>query len=271
MTLGARTHLGGAGPKEGGPVRRYLAVRPEADGTRTRLLCFHHAGAGALSYAGWRRRVGPGVTVLPVRLPGRETRLREPRITDAGRLMEELQADLGPLLDAPHAFYGHSMGALVAYRFALHRAEARLRPPVLLLAGACAAPQLPSALLDRPGLESLTDEELTRVMPEEESMPEALRARPALLRATLDTLRADLLLARSLRAAPVRRLPCSVRAYAGRDDRVVTVGQVSAWKQCSGGDFRLSTVPGAHFFVRGRDVPRAVGRALRSATPVTTG
>lgn len=270
MTLGARTRRAVRDAKED-PVGRYLAVRPRADGTGTRLLCFHHAGAGALSFAGWSHRVGPEVSVLPVRLPGRETRLREPRITDAGRLMNELRQDLAPLLEQPYALYGHSMGALVAYRFALHLCAAGLRPPRLLLIGACGAPQLPSDLLDRDDLERLPDERLMEAMADEESMPEALRARPGRLRATLDTLRADLLLARDLRAAPVRPLPCPVLAFAGRDDRMVTAEQIRAWEQCTGAGFTLRTVPGAHFFVRGRDVPRAVGRALRSTTPVATG
>ncbi|MFJ1974880.1 thioesterase II family protein [Streptomyces sp. NPDC087903] len=252
-------------------MHRYLAVRPKADEAGTQLLCFHHAGAGAMAYAGWRHRVGPDVSVLPVRLPGRETRRREPRITDTGRLVEELQQDLGPLLEKPYALYGHSMGALVAYRLALHRAAHGLRPPLLLLVGACSAPQLPSDLLDRADLETLTDEQLIAAMADEESIPEALLARPDWLRSTLDTLRADLLLARDLRAAPVRPLPCPVEAFAGRDDRMVTIPQIRAWEHCTDAGFRLRTVPGAHFFVRGREVPRAVGQSLRSAAPLPTG
>jgi surfactin synthase thioesterase subunit len=224
-----------------------------------------------MAYAGWLRAVGPDVSVLPVRLPGRETRRREPHLTDPGRLVEELQQDLGPLLEEPYAFYGHSMGALVAHRFAQYRIAAGLRPPRLLLVGACSAPQLPSALLDRSDLDDLTDEQLMEAMVDEESMPEALLRRPDWLRSTLDTLRADLLLARGLRAGPVRPLPCPVEAFAGRDDRMVTTPQIRAWEQCTSAGFRLRTVPGAHFFVRGREVPRAVGQVLRSAAPVPAG
>ncbi|MFI1534046.1 thioesterase II family protein [Streptomyces anandii] len=249
-------------------MHRYLAVRPGAEGTGTRLLCFHHAGAGAMAFAGWRQRAGADVDVLPVRLPGRETRTREPRLTDPTRLVADLQEDLGDLLDGPHAFYGHSMGALVAHRFAQARVAAGLPAPRLLLVGACAAPQLPSALLDRTDLDDLTDERLMEAMADEESLPEVLLRRPDWLRATLDTLRADLLLARGLRGAPARPLPCPIQAFAGRDDRMVTVAQVDAWRHCTSAGFRLRTVPGAHFFVRGREVPRAVGQVLRAAAPV---
>ncbi|MFC8130163.1 thioesterase II family protein [Streptomyces sp. NPDC057302] len=234
------------------------------------LLCFHHAGAGAMTFAGWQRHVGPDVKVLPVRLPGRESRLREERITEGTRLVEELEHDLGPLLDErPHAFYGHSLGALVAYRFALHRAQLGRRPPHLLLVGACAAPQLPSALLDATGAPGLSDEQLIASLNDEESMPQALLSRPEWLSMTLDTLRADLQLARSLRCAPITALSCAVRAFAGTGDQMVPAADIQAWEHCTTAGFALHSVPGAHFFVRGHHAPSAVAEALGERAPHT--
>ncbi|MGW5869039.1 thioesterase II family protein [Streptomyces sp. NPDC055239] len=256
-------------------MHRYLAVRPPAaeppagETQQLNLLCFHHAGAGAMTFAGWQRRVGPEVKVLPVRLPGRESRLREGRITDAARLVEELEHDLGPLLERPYAFYGHSLGALVAYRFALHRAGLGRRLPHLLLVGACAAPQLPSALLDATRGPGLSDQQLIDSLNDEESVPQALLSRPEWLSMTLDTLRADLRLARSLRSAPITALPCAVKAFAGLKDRMVSAADMQAWEHCTTAGFALQSVPGAHFFVRGYDAPSAVGEALRETAPHT--
>ncbi|MEV2255284.1 alpha/beta fold hydrolase [Streptomyces sp. NPDC050147] len=236
---------------------------------RLNLLCFHHAGAGAMTFAGWQRRVGPDVNVLPVRLPGRESRLREGRITQAARLVEELEDDLGPLLESPYAFYGHSLGALVAYRFALHRARMGRRLPHMLGVGACAAPQLPSLLLDTTSVPGLSDEQLIGSLNDEESMPAALLQRPEWLSMTLDTLRADLELARSLRAGPVTAVPCAVQAFAGMEDQMVAAADIQAWQRCTTADFTLHSVPGAHFFVRGHDAPKAVAQALRETAPHT--
>lgn len=247
-------------------MHRYLATRQE--GTARRLLCFHHAGAGAMAFAGWRQRVGPGVTVLPVRLPGRETRLREPLITDGRLLVEELESDLGPLLDEPHAFYGHSLGALVAYRFALHRIGIGRRPPEVLLIGACPAPHLSSRLLETAARPGLTDERLVGLLTDEESMPEQLLRRPERLRTTLATLRADLRLARGLRTTPPTALPCPLWAFAGSRDPMVSVAEIRAWQLCTASRFHLRSVPGAHFFVRGRELPRTVGEVLHVEMPL---
>ncbi|MFE9770437.1 thioesterase II family protein [Streptomyces sp. NPDC005931] len=235
---------------------------PGRDGIR--LFCFHHAGAGALAFAGWQRRVGADVSVLPVRLPGRETRRREDRVTDGARLVDELQSDLGEFLDEPHAFYGHSLGALVAYRFAQYRVAAGLRPPALLAVGACSAPQLPAPLIQTLLRPELPDEELIRSLGGQDSIPAPLRSRIGWLSGTLATLRADLLLAQSLRQPPVTALPCPLDAFAGEVDPLVNATEVHAWKHCTTNRFRFTAVRGTHFFVRGRDVPRAVGEALRS-------
>jgi surfactin synthase thioesterase subunit len=221
-----------------------------------------------MAFAGWRQRVGAGVSVLPVRLPGRESRLREPPLTEAGRLAEELTEDLGPLLDEPYALYGHSLGALVAHRFALHLVATGRRPPEVVLVGACAAPQLPSRLLEAAALPGVTDEQLVGLFTDDESMPEPLLRRPEWLRATLTTLRADVRLARSLRSAPPAPLPCPLWAFAGRDDRMVSVAEVRAWEHCTTSRFHFRTMPGAHFFVRGRELPLAVGEALHVEMPL---
>ncbi|WP_370415372.1 thioesterase II family protein [Streptomyces fradiae] len=245
-------------------MQRYLAVRPGPATDGIRLFCFHHAGGGAMTFAGWQRRIGPDVSVLPVRLPGRETRRREERITDGARLLDELQADLGPLLDEPYALYGHSLGALVAYRFAEHRMRAGLRPPELLSVGACSAPQLPAPVLETLLSPELPDEELIRALGDNESIPALLRGRIGWLAGTLATLRTDLLLAQDLRSTPVTALPCPLDAYAGEVDPLVSAPEVQAWQECTTTRFRLRTVRGTHFFVRGRDVPRAMGEALRA-------
>ncbi|MEW2121615.1 alpha/beta fold hydrolase [Streptomyces sp. NPDC005474] len=245
-------------------MHRYLATRPAADSSARRLLCFHHAGAGAMAFAGWRQRIGPGVSVLPVRLPGRESLLREPPFTDAHQLVETLTEDFGPLLDEPYAFYGHSLGALVAQRLALHLVATGRRPPEVVLVGACPAPQLPSRLLEAAALPGVTDEQLVGLLADEESVPKLLLERPEWLRATLTTLRADLRLARSLRSAPPARLPCPLWAFAGRDDRMVSAAEVRAWERSTTSGFHFRMMPGAHFFVRGRELPLAVKEALQS-------
>lgn len=238
----------------------YLALEPSPHAP-LRLFCFHHAGAGALSFARWQKRFSADVSIVPVRLPGRESRLREARITDREQLLEALDVHLGPLLDRPHAFYGHSMGALVAYSFAAHRAEWGLRPPELVVAAACSAPDRPMPVLERA---DLSDLELVRVLSGADGISPYLLERPGWLQLMTATLRDDLRLARSLRLGARLPLESPLLAMAGDRDTLVPAEAVRAWGAWTNGGFRDLTVDGDHFFVRDPVAPLLVEAALDS-------
>lgn len=245
-------------------MNRYVVAHPPSE-AQLNLFCFHHAGAGAMTFARWRRRLGPNVCVLPVRLPGRETRLREARITDGDRLIRELGEHLGPLLDRPHAFYGHSLGALVAYRFALHRAHEGRRAPESVLVGACSPPHLAAPFADG---DDLPDRDLLALLTRCGDLPDPLLQRPQRLRTLLATLRDDLRLAGSLRAGPGDPLPSPLLAFAGSDDQVAPAAEMHSWGRYTTAGFALRTVSGGHFFVRDGEFPRLVTSVLGTGSPL---
>src|SRR3546814_15358177 len=88
--------------------------RPAAE---LRLCCFPHAGGAASSYFAWAGAL-EAVDVLAVQPPGREGRLAEPLIADMTTLLDRLVAAIEPQLDRPFVFFGHSLGALVAFETA---------------------------------------------------------------------------------------------------------------------------------------------------------
>src|SRR5690349_236164 len=100
---------------EAGPWLACVRPRPRSS---VRLFCFAHAGGGASFFRGWAAGLPESVEVSPVQLPGRETRFREPPFTRLGQLTEALAEALRPHLDRPFAFFGHSLGALVAFELA---------------------------------------------------------------------------------------------------------------------------------------------------------
>ena len=85
-----------------------------------RLFWFPHAGGGTNIPADRR----PTYAVA-VRLPGRESRLAEAPFTRMAPLVDALATAIEPHLDRPFAFFGHSMGAVVAFELARAPAPAR--------------------------------------------------------------------------------------------------------------------------------------------------
>ncbi|MFI1660047.1 thioesterase II family protein [Streptomyces sp. NPDC020472] len=255
-TVPARRGPGPAQVPGRGPARSAYLLPRQPDPTRAplRLFCFHHAGGAASSFSGWQERLGGAVAVVPVQLPGREHRVKEPRLREFARLVDELDEALDPLLDAPHAFYGHSMGGIVAHELTRRRIERGLVPPRQLLVGACPPPHRPH-LDDGVPPQRRTDEELTAWMAGLGGLPELVRRYPEWLRLAVAVLRDDLSLVHSHASGPGATaapdpLPVPIRALAGSSDPLVTPRLAAEWGRHTTADFRVFTLAGGHFFHR---------------------
>ena len=84
-----------------------------------RLYCFPHAGAAAHTYNRWPADLPESIELRAIQLPGRGQRSREAPIVRLEALLEALLTALrGEWEEAPFAFYGHSLGGLVAFELA---------------------------------------------------------------------------------------------------------------------------------------------------------
>ncbi|CAL9595759.1 thioesterase II family protein [Streptomyces sp. enrichment culture] len=232
------------------------------------LFCFHHAGAGISSFVRWQEILGDTAEVVPVLLPGRGPRAKEPRITDAADLMRELRELITPLLDRPYLLYGHSLGGLVAHALTRTLEDDGLLPPARLVIGAVPPPHLRNPLLRGAGL---PDHELIDVLVELEAAPPEAAGRDRSLwqRQVVPALRDDLRLGEALcRVNADTAVGTPLTALAGRDDPIAPLWEMAEWADYSVSRFRLQTLPGGHYFVRERMVPellRTVALELRES------
>lgn len=233
-------------------MTRYLSRKRPDDEPEpsTRLFCFPYAGGGASAYRRWQRGLDAhdaGVRVMPVQLPGREERFGEPRFTDLDALIDDMDAQLDEELCAPHIFYGHSMGALIAYSLTRRRQQRGAAPPRALVLSAFRAPHLPAPAIADP---DAPDEELVDGLVALGGIPQTLLDHPEFLSALLPVARDDLRLCLGSTAAHAEPLQVPLHLFAGRGDRLVTVSEVRAWERHAGRGWALRTMPGGHFFVR---------------------
>ena len=119
-----------------------------------RLFCFPYAGGGISAFHSWSNNWLDEVEVCTVQLPGRENRLGERPFTNLEPLLEALLPHLRPSLDRPYAFFGHSLGALVAFELARELRRYSLTGPVHLFVSALRAPSVPNL---NPPLQALPD------------------------------------------------------------------------------------------------------------------
>lgn len=222
----------------------WLREMPAAAG-RLRLFCFPHAGAGTSAYEGWAERLAPAVRVSAVRLPGRENRIREPRYRRVEPLLDALLPALESAVDGPFAFFGHSMGALIAFEAArqLHTGSAA-RPVHLFLSG-LGAPQVPDR---RVHIARLPEDDFVSAVQRLNGFPATVAQDPELMRLFAPALRDDIGLCESYVHAPGPPLECPISVFGGTQDDVWQ-SDLTQWRVQTSATFRMRMLPGDHLFV----------------------
>ncbi|SDL32249.1 thioesterase II family protein [Streptomyces indicus] len=236
-------------------MTRYLSHTFPTDDAQTgvRLFCFPYAGGGASAYRRWQRGLdvhGAGARVLPVQLPGREGRMTEPRFTDLHALVADLDEQLDAELEHPHVFYGHSMGALVAYALTARRQRRGAPLPLALALSSYRAPHLPAPKIADPGA---SDEELVASLAALGGIPRVILEHPDFLAALLPVARDDLLLCTTAFAPDEEAVRVPLHLFIGARDRLVSVPEVVAWRRHAGRGCEVRVVPGGHFFIRAHE------------------
>lgn len=222
-----------------------------------RLVCFPYAGGSASYFFPVSAALGTTAEVLAVQYPGRQDRRAEPVVEDLVALSEQLAEVLSAEPDRPTVFFGHSMGAVVAYEVA-RREELRGVTLTHLYASGRRAPADP-----RPDEDVHTRddegllEELTRL-----GGPgvEMLRD-PEMAAMVLPAVRGDYVAIETYRHRPGTPLHCPVTALVGDSDPRVTLDEARDWARITSGPFDLRIFPGGHFYL-GQHIP-AVLQILR--------
>lgn len=212
-----------------------------------RLFCFPYAGAGASIFCPWAAELAPDIEVIPVQLPGRENRLSEPPFTDISSLMEALSHHLRPYCDRPFAFFGHSVGALVAFEFARYLRRHNYPQPIHLFVSGREAPHL--VPLSSP-IHQLPDPEFIAELCRYNGMPDTLLQNPELMELFLPILRADLAINEIYDYYSEIPFDYPISAFGGLDDGEATQENIEGWSQQTHQEFTLMMVPGDHFFIK---------------------
>src|SRR5579863_6860143 len=159
-------------------------------------------------------------------------------------LIEALASAIEPYLDRPFAFFGHSMGAAIAFELA-RELRRRSRPlPFVLISSAARAPQFRRDYVPPP---PPTDDEFLSELRRLQGIPVDAPFLPSTL---LPALRADAELYRNYVYTEDAPLPFPIRAYGGFNDDRITREHLQAWAEQTTATFAVRQFPGGHFYLR---------------------
>jgi medium-chain acyl-[acyl-carrier-protein] hydrolase len=238
--------------------------RPQA---RIRLFCFPYAGGSAAVYRGWSDRLPAEIEVLPVELPGRASRFREEPFRRLDELVAKTAEALQPRFDRPFAFFGHSMGALIAFELARHLRREGMEEPRWLLLSARRAPHLSQ---EEEPYYDLPEAEFVDKLRELNGTPEEVLQHPELMQMMIPLLRADFQVNETYDFAPEEPLACPISALGGVGDPEVSRDHLEAWKEHTSGPFSVRMFEGDHFYIDQRQSTlfQAVGQDLAALSQV---
>ncbi|WP_341739433.1 alpha/beta fold hydrolase [Microcoleus sp. CAWBG640] len=229
---------------------------------QTRLFCFPYAGGGASIYRTWESQLPSEIEVCPIQLPGRENRISEAPFTEFTALVETLAEVLKPFLDKPFAFYGHSMGAVLALEVAKSLRDQFGSSPVHLFIGASIAPQLPNPF---PELDLSSRLKLTQFL-RSFGTPSKVLQNTELMEALMPTMKADFLALEGYTYKYSAPLECPISAFSGSKDCFVSQADMAAWNTQTSSRFHLESVSGSHLFLE-TDLPQVLEIISRELAP----
>lgn len=179
-------------------------------------------------------------------MPGREDRFVEPPLRDLDSVLRHLMSAIDPLLDRPFVFFGHSMGALIAYELTrLLRSLGRPMPAHLFVSGRRA----PSIPIGRRAFHDLPDDELIHEIRKLNGTSEGVLQNDELMALVLPTLRADFAIHDIYHYREQAALDVPFSVFGGLDDIATTTDNLSAWGSLTTRGARLSLFRGGHFFI----------------------
>jgi medium-chain acyl-[acyl-carrier-protein] hydrolase len=215
------------------------------------LFCLHHAGGAASAYFSWRPFLREkGIEMIAVQMPGRESRMLEPFLERLSQAVTQLAGEIEPYLNVPFSFFGHSMGALIAFDLARELQRRGLPRPAWVLISAARAPHRPR---DIDPISNLPIEEFVRAVAQRyNAVPSEVLDNPELLDVIGPVLRADYKLFEEYSWSPDRPLDSKIAAFGGTEDSRVSPVDLEHWRDLTirTEHFRTRTFEGGHFYLK---------------------
>jgi len=223
-------------------LRRYQpATRPSA-----RLVCFPHAGGAASYFHPMAVRFAPSVDVLSIQYPGRQDRRLESCVDTIAELSDLITDELVPLADElPTVFFGHSMGAVLGFEVAWRLEQKGANAPRTLIAS---GRRSPSSRRDE-SVHLRDDDGIVAELKLLNGTDSAPLADEEILRMSMPAIRGDYKAIETYVGDPGRQVRAGITVLTGDADPKTTLDEARAWQDHTTGEFRMSVLPGGHFFL----------------------
>lgn len=218
----------------------------QQDGRKQRLFCFPFAGGGASVFRDWSAGVPSAVQVCRIQLPGRENRLNEPAFTTLSALIEALLRVMLPvLIQQPFAFFGHSMGGIIAFELTRQLVDRGYPLPEKLFLSATRPPHI----ADPAPIHHLPEPDFIEALHQRGGTPVQILNSPVFAEIFAPALRCDLAIAENWYHPEIDALPVPLIILNGIQDNIVKSASAETWRRYSHSEPCVVNFDAGHFFI----------------------
>jgi surfactin synthase thioesterase subunit len=211
------------------------------------LFCFPCAGSSAVSYLNWRRLAPPWLHIETVDYPGRGSLFTKPPVREFGRLTSDLASAISRHHRSEFAFFGHSLGAIVAYECAHLLRQRGLPGPESLFLACSASPSTWNAARYR---KIWTEEALVQELRDRNGTPLEVFDEPELMCMAVNQMDVDYAVCASYRyEREGHSLDIPIHVFGGENDDI-SWDSLSSWRFVTAAEAEITMVEGDHFFLK---------------------
>lgn len=212
------------------------------------LYCLPFAGGNSYSYRNFPAHVDNAIKMKPLELPGRMRRIKEPLLTDAEAIADDVFAQvLQDDLTQPYAIYGHSMGGLLGYLLTKRLLQNNCQAPKHLFFSGRNAP---SFVMEEPKKSQLPTKEFIAMLKEFGGAPQEVLEDPQLMDFFEPILRTDFQAIENYKYQPMSKaFDIPITLLFATHDREITEAGILAWQQETTQPLNLKKFEGGHFFI----------------------
>lgn len=209
-----------------------------------KLFCFPYAGGNSSIFRNWKQFSSHDISILPIEMPGKGRRFGEVPFDCVEKLVADCSKWFQNNVKTDFAFFGHSLGGLIAFELTKALENVNNGPKLLVLS-ACSSPSFSKPIKDR----IISDSELIQTLANLNGTPKQLLENKEFLECMLPILKADFKMFNNYIPSPRKTVNCPILALSGTEDSLVDFQAMADWQNYTANSFALKVFDGDHFFL----------------------
>lgn len=227
---------------------KWVDYYTEKKETAYRIFCLPFAGGAASKYSLWKKYMPNDIEIVPIQIPGRESRIKEPLEKDLVCLGDKIAEVIRDFESdgKPFAIFGHSMGGILGFEVTKKLEEQECFPQICFISSIDCI-----SLKNTPSIDALDDQQMLAFISQygaAEDLTE-LQKYPKFFQIFMRIIRGDFIMLQNYTINKKIKISTPIYAFYSDEDTVVNKKSMTEWKKMTKNSFGCRCFSGNHFYL----------------------